>query len=332
MKRLWAVILAALLAGLLVGSPAYADTPNPDEVPTFVQVDVYRNLLETGDRLYLAYINIPYGTLPDTDVTETFILRLIDTDGTTVLGSTTGYDFNDDGYGYNVWSLYFPAADALTWEALYTLRLSGNPVVFDTPPIYNFSITAGDYTLMTTQAENQQALATRILALADDLDDRWDLAVTSSLLWEAEIGTVLSMYGESFFRGAIYGVQALAPLAFAYALYDIEIDDRTWSDNYTSVLEDQWAGTWVAEAKTGSTNFFGTEFDLLTLLLLVATCVGIFLANQAVSKGGEIWPALTDVGFVLVVGSRLGMYNLGYLALIAALAVIYLGLKLWGLR
>jgi hypothetical protein len=194
MKRLWLLsVCAALLASLLVAAPARADTPYPDSTPTLEQVDVYRNLLETGDSLYVIYANIPYATPPDTDITDTFIVRLIDTDGTTVLGSTVGYAFNDDGYGYNVWSMYFPAADGLVWEALYTLRLSGNPAVFVTPPIYNVSIAASDYTDLTTQAENRSALAVRILALADDLDNKWGLAATASLLVESEAGTVLSI-------------------------------------------------------------------------------------------------------------------------------------------
>jgi len=331
-RRIFISMLVAILAALLISSPVYADTPDPDDTPALVQVDVYRNLLETGDRLYLAYINIPYATLPDTDVTDTFILRLIDTDGTTVLGSTVGYAFNDDGYGYNVWSMYFDAAAALTWEALYTLRLSGNPAVFDTPPVYNFSIGAGDYTSLVTSAENKAGLATRIIAIADDLDNKWALAVASSLLAETEAGTVLSIYGESFFKGCIYGLQALAPAAFAYVIYNVEITDRTWSSNYTDVLQDQWAGTWVEEARTGSTDFFGTSFDLLTLLLLMAACVAVFLANMGIGSGGEIWAGMTDVTFVLVAGARLGMYGLAYLALIAALAVIYIGIKVWGLR
>ena len=331
MRRLGIAVVIALLLSL-AGSPVYADTLDPDSAPTLVQTDVYRNLLETGDSFYLFYLNIPYAALPDTDVTETFIVRLIGLDGVTVLGSTTGYAFNDDGYGYNVYSMYFPAADGLVWEALYTMRLSGNPVVFVTPPVYNYSISATDYTSLVTVDDNRAALAARILTIADDLDNKWGLAVSASLLAQSESGTTLSIYGEAFFRGAIFGVQTLAPAAFAFIIKDVEIVDRTWTSNYTDVLQEQWVGTWVEEAKTGSTNFFGTSYDLLSLLLLLAACAAVFMGNMGIGRGGEIWASLIDVLFILAVGARLGIYDLGYLALVAALAVIYLGVKFWGLR
>lgn len=333
MKRLGIAVIIALLASL-VGSPVYADTLDPDETPTLVQTDVYRNLLEPGDSFYLFYLNIPYATanLPDTSVTETFIVRLIALGGVTILGSATGYAFNDDGYGYNVYGMYFPAAEGLAWEALYTMRLSGNPIVFDTPPIYNYSISATDYTSLVTTDDNRTALAARLLTIADDLDSKWVLAVSSSLLSQSESGTTLSIYGESFFRGAIYGVQTLAPAAFAFVIVDVEIVDREWSSNYTDVLKEQWVGTWVEEAKTGSTDFFGTTYDLLSLLLLVAACGAILMGNIGVGRGGEIWAGLVDVLFILAVGARLAVFDLIYSALLAALAVIYLGVKFWGLR
>jgi hypothetical protein len=61
-------------------------------------------------------------------------------------------------------------------------------------------------------------------------------------------------------------------------------------------------------------------------------CLAVVLMDMAISKGGEIWPALIPAVFVLVVAARLGIFGLGYLALLAALAVIYMGFKLWGLR
>jgi len=105
MKRAW--LLLVLIPLILVATPAYADTPDPDSTPTLVKADWYRNLLEPDDRLLIWEANIPYAIPPTTLVTETFYWELIDTDNVTVLGTTTGYAYHDNGYGYNVYSMYF---------------------------------------------------------------------------------------------------------------------------------------------------------------------------------------------------------------------------------
>lgn len=328
MKRIRLLgLLLAVIAIVIAATPVYADTADPDSTPTVSNIYVYRNLLETGDRLYLWYANIPYATTPDTDVTETFVWRLIDTDGVTVLGSTTGYAYNDDGYGYNVYSMYFDAAAALTWEALYTLRLTGNPSVFVTPKSYNFPISANKYTDETTTAANQAALASTIITLAGDLDAKWALTADFSLLLQTETGVVLSIYGEAVFRGVIFGVQALAPAAFRFVIEDIAITDRTWSSNYTDTLTNQWSGTWVETAQQGAEALFGSGWNLGSLLLVLAIMGAVIYAN--ISLTSDAWNGMIDGAFVLIIGARLGMIGLGYIALLAAVCVIFMGIRIW---
>ena len=199
------ILLALLVAFLLSATPVYADTPDPDSPPTVDGKNAYRNLLETGDWLIVVYANIPYGTLPSTPVTQTYIWQLIDVDGVTELGSTVGYNYNDDGYGYNVYSMYWSASEAtalgMVWNTAYTIRLSGNPAVFDTPPVYNYTLNIADYSTLTAQADVQAELAARIIALAGDLDSKWGLSSLYSLLTQNETATVLSIYGRLFSEG-----------------------------------------------------------------------------------------------------------------------------------
>lgn len=332
MKKILFVLLA-IIAALSLALPAYADTADPDSTPTIVSVDVYRNLLETDDRLFVIYANIPYAVLPSTPVNETFIWRLIDTDGVTVLGTTVGYAYNDDGYGYNVFSMYFSAADALTWGSAYTIKLSGNPANFITPPTYNiYTMVAGDYTSLTDSEDNQAALAALILSIADDLNNKWALATAYYLNTQTEAGTRLSLYGEAFFRGAIYGVQAMAPAAFEFVVEDVAITDRTWTDNYTDVLENQYTGTWIDTARDGMKDLFSTSFDLTSVIILIIVCAGLLFANMSIGQAGDFWGGMVDVLFVLVAASRLGVYGLGFLGLIAAIGIIYIGIKIFGVR
>lgn len=337
MKKFRLVIILGLLVMLLLPTtPVYADTPDPDSTPTIEQFNLYRNMRETGDMLLLIYANIPYAAIPDTPVTQTFIWSLLDTDNVTELGSTVGYAYNistytDDGFGYNVFSMYWNAANVtalgITWGTTYTVRLSGNPAVFDTPPIYNYTINAGAYSALTAQADVQDELGLRILTIAADLDIRWGLSTTYSLLTELEVGRALSIYGEAFFRGAIYGVQSLAPGIFAAVIRTIDVPARTWDPEYSENVTGQYAGTWVDTAKAAGEVLFGTTYDLLSIIILLVLSAGLLIGNLQLT--GDSWNALVDVSVFGVIGARLGLYDLAFLILIAAMCWIYISAKIW---
>jgi len=328
-----AIVLAIVGLSLLSATPAYADTPLPDEPPSVEDIYIYRNLLETGDVLILIYANIPYADIPDTLVTQAFIWRLFDVDGETKLGTTTGNAYNDSGYGYNLFSFYFDAeyaGDSLTWGQPYTIRLNGNPSAFGAPPTYNFQITAADYTTLTESTEVKAELATCLLDIASDLDIRWGLTSENSLLAQLELGTVLSVYtGEVFFRTAIYGIQAMAPSIFRFVLRDTDAPDREWELEYSEDLTEQWNGTWIDTAREANKALFGKEYDLVAIIIIAVLCLGLLIGNIMLT--GDAWNGMIDALIIFILGARLGMYGLGYLGLIAALCVIYTGAKIWGI-
>ena len=332
MKKIRTIVLILLIAVLIIsGTPVYADTADPDSTPTIESFNVYRSDLEPGDWLLIIYANIPYSVLPSTPITQTFIWRMIDTDGFTELGDTVGYAYNDDGYGYNVYSMYWSAAEVtakgMVWNTAYTVRLSGNPAVFDTPPTYNYTIAIGDYSTLTVTTDVQAELGARILAIAANLDTRWGVPAIPSLLTEAEAGTVLSLNGEAFFRGAIFGIQALAPTIFSVIIRNLNVVDRTWTDNYTVNLTTQWAGTWIETSIEAGKALFGTDYDLLSIIMLLAMSVGLLVGNIMLT--GDHWNGLTDVAIFAVIGARLAMFDFAFLLLIAALCWIYISAKIW---
>ena len=330
MKRFrFAVLLVLLAALLLSATPVYADTPDPDSTPTIVSFNLYRNLRQPGDWLLVIYANIPYSTPPDTTVTQTFIWRLMDPDNVTVLGSTVGTNYNTDGYGYNVYSMYWSASEVtgfgMAWETIYGVRLSGNPVVFDTPPTYNFDLDVSDYSTLTVQADVQAELTARILTIASDLDNKWGLLY--SLLTQNETATVLSTYGEAFFRGTIHGLQAMAPTVFSVIIRAIDIDPRDWDTEYAENVTSQWEGTWIETSQEAGKVMFGTDYDLLSIIVLLIMGVGLMIGNVMLT--GDFWNGAVDIALLGTVGARLGMFDLAFLILIAALCWIYIGLKVW---
>lgn len=318
--------LIIFLVMILMAVPVYADTPDPDSTPTIDRMNIYHNLLETGDALIVWAANIPYATIPPSRVGDAFYWELFATDGTTEKAYINGYAYHDNGYGYNVYSMYFRAADSYTWSTNYPLKLIGTTNAFTSPHTYTFS--AGNYTTLTTQAENKAALAEEILYLAKYLDNKWGLTGEESLILETEVSSFLSLTGEGVFRNIIYGCQAMAPAAFRFALNNnLTFDDRTWTTTYNGSLESQYAGSWVDTARNASIDFFGLSYDLLGLILLLGACTLILILNLSLSA--DHWGALIDVVFMLVIASRLGVFGLAYMILIFVVAIIYMGMRLW---
>jgi len=335
MKALRVFVLFVVVTALyLVLVPAYevlADQADPDSVPTLVQTNVYRNVLETGDQLYIFYANIPYGSLPDALVTEAFLWRLIDTNNTTVIGQTTGTAFNADGYGYNVYSMYFDASDAPTWDQPYTARLSGNPAVFDDPPTYDFVLGTGDFSGLTETTAVKDEIALRIIVIARDLFIRWSLTTADTLINEQETGTVLSARGETFFRGAIFGLQAMAPGAFQIAVGTITAVDRDWDTGYVDNITGQYVGTFVGTAQTAGANFFGKGYDLVSIIFMLVIVSGVVIGNLAITK--NVWSGMIDAALISVIFARIGIpaVLLTFLGLIGASCWVYISGKVWGI-
>lgn len=330
-KTLYLILCGVVLLSLVFALPCRAMSW-PTSTPTVIQFDVYRNLLETGDRLLLIYENTPYSTTPTTPASDTFIWRLYAADNVTEIGSAVCYPYHDNGYGYNLVSMYFTAAQAtalgFTWGATLNVRLSGNPVYFSpTIPQYNFSITSGDYSSLTVTADVQAELSVRILTLASDLDIQWGLT-TYSLLQETETGTVLSLYGEAFFRGAIYGLQGLCPQVFAYVISNIDTTPRTWTTTYVTAVQNQWTGTWVDTAKNALDALFGTSYSIAWLMISIVAMVVVIILDVVVA--GDPWLGVLDGCVVLILTTRLGFMNLGILGLIAAVCFMYSSARLWG--
>lgn len=324
---LLSLLLALAILAVIPAGAAMADQADPDSTPT-VEIDVYRNLLETGDTFFLIYANIPYAATPDEPVNESFVFRLIDTDGTTELGQNTGYPYVDDGYGYNVYSMYFSAADNLTWGAAYTIRLSGNPTIFDDPPVYNYPVDSTDYSSLTVTYDVQVEMSIRIMAIANSLDIEWGLGSSYSLLYESEVGTVLSIYGEAFFRNAIYGLQALCPQIFRFAVGDVEVTDRTYDEEYAGNLSSQYAGTWVETAQQGGAALAGTSYDWMTVMMVIVIVVLAIFGGMALAAG-DFWSGAVDGIIVMVSCARLGFFELAAVGLVTGMAWVYISGKMW---
>ena len=324
-KVLMALLLACV-ALLSFSMTAYA-IDNPDSTPVVEDVWAWRNVLDTGDMFVMLVENTPYATTPtDYTYSEAFIWRFMD--GDSDLGQALGYNFNEDGFGYNVIGFYWDSADAPAWSGNYTLKLSGSPTAFDTPPEYNFPISAAAYSALTDTDDVKADIAETVISTAHDFYSYWGLSSLTTLISETETGTVLSLIGQTFFRGAIYGIQGMAPAAFPISISSFTITDRTWTDDYVTTLEAQHAGNTIESGFEAGEDFLDVDYNLMGLMIAAVIAGGLIFANWIIS-GGNIWKGALEGIPVLVIGARMALVGLGELGLIAALCMLYVNARLW---
>lgn len=332
-RQAWLVFAGIVMAGLYLAgcpsTPAYAiDLPDSD--PTVEEINAWRNVLETGDFFIIVYENTPYADTPDTPYSEAFVWRLVDTDGTTELAQALGANYNEYGYGYNVIGFYFSADDAPAgyWETTYYITLSGTASAFPTPPKYTFNMNVSDYSVLEDTDLVKADISQRILDLAADLNIKWGLLTDYLLLDETETGTKLSVYGQAFFRTAIYGLQAMAPDAFPFSITNISTDERDWDPSFIAELESLYTGTYLEDAEAAGEEFFNVEYNLMGMLIVALICAVIIGANWYLA-GGNLWRGMVDSASPLVISSRMAMFGLGEVCLLAAVCWIYIFAKIW---
>lgn len=330
----FAVSLALALTAIVVTVVPALAIALPDSAPTIQSINVFRNILETGDMGFFIYENTPYAVPPtDFGYGSAYVWRLIDTDGTTELAQALGYEYHDDGYGFNVIHFYLSAANVtslgVAWQDALFLRLSGTPAAFVTPPVYNFSISSSDYSSYTATADVKSAIADLIRIMAADLNNDWALSSTTTLLDDSETGVVLSVYGQAFFRGAIFGVQSMAPAVFPLVISDVNVTPRTWTTNYTTALAAQSMGTDIDGAVAAGETLLDVSYNLFGLLLVLGMCIVLIVGNWMVSGNGSLWKGGVEAAAPLVISARLGMLGFGELGLIAAICWLYVSAKLW---
>lgn len=328
MKHWILVIIAfALVSSLFMATPVYA-TSLPSSAPTIDDITIYRNVLETGDMFIFFKENTPYDVPPtDYGYSEAFVWQLYDTTDTLEIARTVGYDYNDNGYNQNIIGFYFSAATAPAWGAAYFLKLTGTPLAFTTPPTYQFPIEVGDYSALTDKDDVQTAISNQVIDWANDLNTEWSLVSTAYLTASAQTAQKLSLEGETFFRGAVYGIQSLAPRAFQLETLDVTVTNRTWSDNYTTALRGMYDGTYLKTAQDAANTGLNVSYNLagiIGLIVLLALLIG-----ACIYVGGDVWGSLVIASGPLVIGGRLAMIGLGELGFIAALMWLFITGKIW---
>ena len=310
----WTVILLPL--------PVFAAIANPDTAPTVWDVHVNQNVISTGDIVFTGLYNIPYATPPTVTADQTFIIRLMDPTGTTDLGSVAPFNYNGyhNGYNQGAFSLYFAAGNALTWGTTYVIQIAENPSQFASPLKWNTSLTAGMYTSVTTQTDNQTDLASQMFTIGSVLATDFN----EKLFTLAGSRQVLTADGEIYFRGAINGLQSMAPALFAIQQNTLDLSSTAWttSSTWTNYLT-RFNNTWVGAAMTATGNQFGMSGNMVMGLIFIVPACMIFLILSA-KRFNTTDPGLVACSVVLEMGTVMGWVSIALFATTFQLMGIYI--------
>lgn len=294
------LILAVSLWPLVAQPREVYAIADPDSPPSIFGVWVFEDLLEDGDCGVFVDYYLDYAATPTETATEAYLVSFIDTDGTTQLGTTAPYAFDDKGYGRGAAWIYFTAAEvtALSIDAanelLYSVWLHGNPTVASgwagDPP--KTSSTIDEW---YEPDEGDPAVLLRLLLLfshGPDIASAWseDILVTT-----AE-GTRLSIVGEVYYTNVIPNLRTISPACFQSGEYPAIYEPIGYETAFGATIEDG-TGTLTVSPQTlteGTTT-------------VTATGAGTFILELEDGTGGSViagTATLTDDPVTLVAGTN----------------------------
>lgn len=322
-KRIVTAAAVGLLACLLAVMPVAADPASPTSFQ-ILSVNVFRNLHESGDALYVFHYNIYYASSqPTTSVNKLFLFRLMDTDGTTPLGSTVPYPYNNSGYDEGVGGFYFAAGDAPTWQAALTIRMEGNPQYWSSPPVATHTLILSEYCGSASVSVNRSQLGGWILDTSTDLEISWGI----KLVTEGASGTVLTTTGETYYKGTIGGIKEMCPQIFS--ITNEPLDTTSYPPvTDTSMIytwEHQWDGTWVETSLSSLGDLFGIGWKMVVLagVLILSVALAAFTQIKWGTTDPAFWGGLVIFAFFGVEG-MIDWQPLGAILLLCILYIVYI--------
>ena len=318
------IILICFTAPLWSAALALAIS-SPDSSPTASNIRVNHNLITTGDLLVTGDYSIPYASVPATAADETYLFQLLD--GVTQLGAVTPYIQFDSGYNRGIFSFYFENATAsgISWASAYTIRIAQNPAHFPSPVYNDFNLLPSNYTTDNTTNGNQTELAIYLLASANRLAQYYD---DETILDSTVSGTVLSSpTGETYFQGAIPGVQAMAPSLFIVQVLEYEPEYRTWTTDYSDNQTTRFDGTWAGAGANATAVQFGLTSQTAMGFIPLSLVLGSIILSSM--KWRRIQPGLVISSVFLIMSLLMGWLSPAVFAIVFQCLGIYVAYLLF---
>ena len=316
-------VTVLLLIGLICQS-AWADPA----APTNLQIEsakVFFNVVGDDGFTFVFHFNIHYTTeeQPDDPANKLFTFRLLDTNGIDYLAAIVPYVYYNSGYDQGGAAFHFTADEVeekeMSWEQSYIVRISGNPEYFSSPPLTSRTLVTSDYSQVETQEENQTLLGNYVLTVAAQLETNWN----TQLLYPATLGTVLYSTGETYFRGAIPGIQAMAPQIFAIQTSAPEYGTPEWEEAQGQAYGERWEDTWVGDSLEVLGDLFHVKWNVMTSMMILGEIICIAIWCQV--KYGNVKPLSISSDILIVSGTVLGWVAPAITAITTVLLALFTG-------
>ena len=295
-SRLILPILLAISGLLLFVVPVLAAVSQPSDLE-IQEVTAWQNAKEDDDQLYLIKYYIDFAALPDENVDELFIFRLLDTDDE--ITSTTAYPYYSQGYELGVVAFYVEPEDAPTWGSGLSVQIAGNPLIDwdgDTPSTTTTSITWNT----GTTSEIHELLSAKIASLASQLEVAWDVEMTTA----ASGMTVLSDTGAAYFVRVVPYLIEVEPYCQGQQIYTPDYpEEKPGEDTYATTLIDALDGT-VFDLSGPARSFHTSPGVIAASLYYPLVVVLLVLLARKFKLGKGI---MFIAGFFVVAGAFIGV-------------------------
>lgn len=280
--------LIALIGILTFAVPVLAAESQPDSL-AIQEVTVYENYYKDYDQLYIIKYYIGYDTLPTDSANKLFLFRLFDDDDDPVT-LVRPYPYNDKGYGLGVAAFYLDPDDALDWESNVAVHLTGDPLVE-----WDGGIPSTSTDIITwrtgTMAEVKELVAAKILALAAELEQDWDVELTET----SQGTTVLNSAGQAYFQTVIPYLTDTVPYVIGRYVFgpDYPIDPKPAPDSYADELLGGVADT-VFDLSRPARSLGITQGQLAAIIYypFVIAFIVLLIMKAGLRKGAMLiaWP------------------------------------------
>jgi hypothetical protein len=318
-----AAIIFIFLAPFVFSGQTQAATTDPDSTPSAYDIHINRNLIATGDELIYGEINIPCASPPADTADQTFVLRILDSTKTHEYGYSLLYNYFTNGYNKNLLAFYFTAAAAPTWGSELTLRISENPSYYSSPLNTDTDVPASDYTTLTATPDNQTDLAGKLVPIIQDIGN----ANSTALLTVSGSYDVLDGAGEILMRGAIPGIELMAPNLFLVQNLNLDYTNSTWTTAQFDSYEDRFTGTWVGDDMNATATQFGMPTTMImSFLVTLPLCLGAIVASSIKLRHTD--PGLMCCALFMLMTVQMGWLPKAVFATIYQLCGIYIA-YLW---
>jgi hypothetical protein len=315
------LILSILLLGVI--SPVYAISSTPD-ILHINQCDAYQYLKESGDMGFFIDFTITYPATPVEPISDTYVVKLMNTDGTTEITSTIPYAFFNNGYNRGVSFVYLTAGEVTTLGISYgdalVIRLDGNPAAswdgaVPSAPIFTLANT--NWSTASTQGQTRLVVEAKIRSLASGLQTSWN-DPNFIMITNYASGSVLTTNGESYFSVVIPDIGIIAPNVLSSIEVAPEYIDRQYTDTNEQNIQTGIAGT--ALDMTNLANVIYPGLDPIVITSILALVVIVFIAMKTRDATQNYKPIVLVTIPVIVILTKLGWISMMLMVLLVFLS------------